>query len=336
MGTESDTVYQMPPRLHDSEGAVRRVGVEVEFAGLDVDEASQLVARLFGGTPEREHRFGMVVRGTRFGDFRVELDARVLKEQRYKAFLERIGAPEPVQDAVEDAMEAVARTWLPSEIVSPPLPITDVHEMEVLRRALYEHNADGTKASVLYTFGFQLNPELPGRDADTLVRYLRAFLLLYDWLVDVSKIDFTRKLSSFIDPFPESYRKKVIDPAYRPDLDQLIDDYLADNPTRNRPLDMLPAFATMRHDKVIAAAKEHDQVKARPTFHYRLPNCCVDDPKWTFAQEWNRWVEVERLAEDPVRLESMARAYLAAGSEDGEVDPRAWSEQVAGWLAEAA
>jgi hypothetical protein len=126
--------------------------------------------------------------------------------------------------------------------------------------------------------------------------------LLYDWLVEEARIDFTRKLSSFIDPFPEPFRRKVIDPDYRPDVDGLIDDYLADNPTRNRPLDMLPAFATLRHDRVLAAAKEHDQVKPRPTFHYRLPNCCVDDPAWTFAQEWNRWVAVERLAEDRVRL----------------------------------
>jgi hypothetical protein len=137
--------------------------VEVEFAGLTVDEASELVASLFGGTPEPQNRFGTLVRATRLGDFRVELDSRVLKEERYKAFLEKIGAPPPVQEAVEDALEAVAYSWLPSEIVCPPIPIRELAELEVLRRALYEHHADGTRASVLYTFGFQLNPELPGR-----------------------------------------------------------------------------------------------------------------------------------------------------------------------------
>ena len=29
-------------------------------------------------------------------------------------------------------------------------------------------------------------------------------------------------------------------------VDALVDDYLRDNPTRNRPLDMLPAFCTLR------------------------------------------------------------------------------------------
>ena len=30
------------------------------------------------------------------------------------------------------------------------------------------------------------------------------------------------------------------------------------------------------------------------------------------AAEWNRWVEVERLANDPERLAAMSRDYLAA------------------------
>jgi hypothetical protein len=36
----------------------------------------------------------------------------------------------------------------------------------------------------------------------------------------------------------------------------------------------------------------------------------VDEPQWTLAAEWNRWVEVERLASDPQRLATMSRDYF--------------------------
>ena len=53
-------------------------------------------------------------------------------------------------------------------------------------------------------------------------------------------------------------------------------------------------------------------VKPRPAFHYRLPNCMIDEPQWTLAREWNLWVMIERLANDAPRLAEMSREYLAA------------------------
>ena len=79
-------------------------------------------------------------------------------------------------------------------------------------------------------------------------------MVLYDWLVDVSDIDVSRKLSAFIDPFPIEYRALVTSPDYAPDLDRLIGDYLDANPTRNRALDMLPMFAHLRRKEVLARA----------------------------------------------------------------------------------
>jgi hypothetical protein len=38
----------------------------------------------------------------------------------------------------------------------------------------------------------------------------------------------------------------------------------------------------------------------------------VDEPDWTLAREWNTWVQVERLANDPQRLAEMSRDFLAA------------------------
>jgi len=289
----------------------RRVGVEIEFAGLSVDEASSLVQRLYGGEIAPVNRFTTQVVGSSLGDFRIEIDSMPLKKQSYKAFLEKMHAGKAITGVVEDVMEAVIRQWVPTEIVTAPIAIHEVERIEALRWALRAENAEGTRKSVLYGFGFQLNPELPGLDAFTLWRYLKAFLALYDWLAAVIDVDSTRAYSPFVNAFPDAYRRKVLAPGYAPDLDTLIADYLEDSPTRNRPLDMLPVFATLRRDLVLSTAAEHDQVKPRPTFHYRLPNCLVDDPAWSFALEWNRWVEVERLAEDLSRLDAVSAELLA-------------------------
>jgi hypothetical protein len=58
--------------------------------------------------------------------------------------------------------------------------------------------------------------------------------------------------------------------------------------------------------------QERHLVKPRPAFHYRLPNCMIDEPEWTVAREWNTWVAVERLAADPGRLGALSREYMRA------------------------
>lgn len=316
--------YRMPPRITTAEGHPRKIGIEVEFAGLSVDEASALVQRVYGGEIEVVHRFASEVRGTVLGDFRVEIDSAPLQSQRYRTILEGIGSGEAVTSVVEDVLEGVLRQWVPSEIVSAPVEISELPRFDELRWALFERDAQGTRASPLYGFAFQMNPEVPASDALTLTRYLRAYLALQDWLVAVVDVDPTRRLGPFVDPFPTQYRRRVLAADYAPDLDMLISDYLADNPTRNRGLDMLPVFATLRRDVVMAGAAEHDQVKARPTFHYRLPNCLVDDPAWSFAIEWNRWVEIERLAEDPARLDPLCREVRdALGTSDSSASDEA-------------
>jgi hypothetical protein len=306
-----EVAFELPPLTSTADGRVRKVGVEVEFAGLSVQEATDLVRSLYGGVPEEKTRFTTELAGSSLGDFRIEIDSMPLKRQGYKAFLDKIHAGETVTEVVEDVMESVIRTWVPTEIVSAPIEMRRLSELEPLRWALLREDAEGTKKSILYGFGFQLNPELPSLEAEPIGRYLRSFIALYDWLLAVIDVDVTRAYSPFVDAFPVEYRQKILAPDYAPDLDALIGDYLEHNPTRNRPLDMLPAFASLQKERVLAAAKEPDQVKARPTFHYRLPNCLVDDPSWSFALEWNRWVEVERLAEDRGRLEAVARELVA-------------------------
>ncbi len=327
--TPPSPAWERPPRLHTDDGRMRRVGVEIEFAGLDVDEACVLVRRLYGGSIEPINRFGSTVKGSCHGDFRVEIDSLPLKKERYKGFLDKVGANPYWTGVVEDVLESIAGVFIPAEIVTAPIAIDALDDLERLRWALHAQNAEGTRASILYTFGFQLNPELPGLDPATITRYLRAFMALQDWLFATVEPDATREWAGWTEPFPEAYRRKVLDPDYAPDEDALIGDYLHDNPTRNRAVDMLPLFATLQEERVLAVAKERDQIKARPTFHYRLPNCLVDDPTWSFAREWNRWVEVEKLAEDQDRLNGAAREILA--TPEGKTDKAAAVERARGW-----
>lgn len=48
----------------------------------------------------------------------------------------------------------------------------------------------------------------------------------------------------------------------------------------------------------------------RPAFHYRLPNSRIDDPGWRFEDEWNLWLEIEKLAGDKEMLHKLSRLYV--------------------------
>ena len=76
-------------------------------------------------------------------------------------------------------------------------------------------------------------------------------------------------------------------------------------------LEELGTLAYLDRDRVMRAAKERHLIKGRPAFHYRLPNCLVDEPDWTVAREWNTWVAVERLAGSVLLLVSPLKHWWA-------------------------
>lgn len=305
--------FPMPERLHTESGALRRVGVELEFAGLELPRISAVLHDCFGGRIVEDSAFVHRVEDTRWGTFVVELDASLLKERIYADYLRRIGIDLPAdasRDRLEDFLARAASTVVPMEVVTPPIPLPDLHKMEELRGRLLREDAMGTRASWLYAFGLHLNPELAVLNADEALRHLRAFLLLHDWLHVAGEIDWTRRIMPYIDPFPDSYRRRVIDPSYAPDLEQLVADYLRDNPTRNRSLDMLPLFRELLGDRAVAPLGDAAHlVKPRPAFHYRLPNCRIDEPDWTLAHEYGGWVAVEWLAQRPECMADLADRF---------------------------
>jgi hypothetical protein len=322
---------KQPPWLETTAGKTRRIGVELEMSGLELDALAACVADFFKLEIRSHGRYERVLEGDPAGDWVVELDYDLLKrlgrETRADDTLEgEIGR------AAEDALAWAAEAIVPVEVVGPPLPLERLGEVEGLIVHLRAAGAKGTSDSLVNAFGMQLNPEVPGTDADTLTACLKAFLCLSDWLVARADINLARRVTSYVDPFPPEYIRKVIAPDYRPDLSVLIDDYLADNPTRNRMLDMLPLFLFLDEARV-RKVTDDPLVKARPTFHYRLPDCEIHKPDWGLYLAWNDWVEVERLAADTQRLNGCCAAYRAFLDRPLERWLEAWKDVLeAEWL----
>ncbi|MDG5767617.1 amidoligase family protein [Balneolales bacterium ANBcel1] len=311
-GTES---VQFPPLMENMEGEPRKMGLEIEFSGLSIDRIVSLVRMCYGGTADAESEYKIKVRDTRLGDFTVELDWVLLQKMAKTDYFGKLGDEIGVkidarwQKRVEKLLATTAEPFVPYEVSFPPVPFDKIADLEELRKAIYRMRGKGTSASPFNAFGLHLNPETPSGDPAVIRRYFQAFLLLYEWLRLSHEIDVMREITPFIDPFPDKYVEKVLDSGYNPDLETLIDDYLKDNPTRNRPLDLLPLFAW--HDEERVREKLGDElIRPRPTFHYRLPNSSIDDPEWTFTREWNVWVEVERLAESGEKLKSLQDLFL--------------------------
>src|SRR5690606_18854107 len=93
------------------------------------------------------------------------------------------------------AEEAVARlgsNLIPLEVISPPLPLSDLELVNELVAVLRAAGAKGTSDSVVNAFGLQFNPEVPATDAVTIKHCLQAFVCLYDWLAPRACSDLLR------------------------------------------------------------------------------------------------------------------------------------------------
>lgn len=327
--------FRQPPRMNTPEGSQRRIGVELEFAGVGLQRISEIIARMAEGEIEPVNRFEHDVTGAAEGKYTVLMDSRVLHSARYLEFLSKLGidgqTPETLHD-IEQLLEDVAGMLVPYEVVTPPLPFKRLDFSDRLRETLRAAGAVGTTGSPFYAFGLHLNVEAASLEAGWLLAMLRAYVLLEEWIAHETEVIVTRKMSSFIDPFPVEYVAKLLDPSYDPDLKALMTDYLEYNPTRNRSLDMLPLFCHLDCDLVHGYPVEHHKMKPRPAFHYRLPNCKIDEPDWRVAIEWNYWVDIERLAEDRELLDAMSRDFLKRPGFPGRLLVESWPDRVNKWL----
>jgi len=324
MPSSERPALRLPPETRNPEGRPRRLGIELEFGDLTLNQATEVVHGLFGGRIESRDAYRNEVVDTEVGDFLIELDAVFAHAEPGE------GMTAELEEMIAERIGDVAKLWLPMEIACPPVEIGEIDRVEKLVEALRDAGATGTAQQLYYAFGCQFNPEVPSLDIAVVLRQFRAYLLLEDWLRMVSGRDISRRVLYFANPFPRRYARAVLARGYDPDWAAFIDDYLEDNPTRNRDLDLLPLFAHLDRERLERRLAD-PRVKARPTYHYRVPDSRIDEPDWSLTLEWNRWVLVEELAEDAGRFEDMRKAFLERAN-----GRNAWASEVEKWLPDQA
>ncbi|WP_243370316.1 amidoligase family protein [Microvirga solisilvae] len=301
--------FLSPPLLRNESGAMRTVGVEIEFVGPSAERTVQALHQTLGGRIIEVDPHSFCLRDSIIGEMTVELDSRILHPGKGGS------GPKGVLPKLAALFGFAASYLVPCELVTAPFPIDRLQELDRILGILRKLGAKGTQDAPFYAFGLHFNPEIPSQDAETLAAFMKSFVLLNPWLRREVSPDRTRGLLGFADPFPTDYVRKVVSPDYWPDISRFIDDYLSANPTRNRDLDLLPLLHHLDKDRV-RAVLPNEKINGRPTFHYRLPDARVSDPGWSIAPDWNRWVAVERLAADRERLDMVGRTYLAFEGED--------------------
>jgi hypothetical protein len=279
---------------------VRRVGIEIEFMGPSARVAAGFIARALGGSVDVEDPHAFRILGTRLGDMRIETDLRYVHPQRHPNLGLRLNG------RTAALLGAVVSPFVPRELVTAPLPIDRLPELDDLVDVLRAAGAHGNGAVLLDSLGLHFNVDPPRLDAETVSAFLKAFLIMSERLRQETARG-SRRLAHALPPeFPQDYVRQVLAPDYWPDLPDLTADYLVANPTRDRGLDLLPLLAYVDGDRV-RSALPHEKISARPAFHYRLPQAHLSDPKWSIMPDWHRWLAVERLASNPEKLRTIGR-----------------------------
>ena len=323
----ANSPYTMPPHIQTSDGRIRRLGIEIELSGPEVKDLVELVQKVFPGKTERLSEREWLIHSDDYDTFTVEVDSQLLK--RIARDYENSG--DLIDELTSHTLGTITKNWVPCEIVTPPLPMTDIGKMDRLVELVRERGGKGTRDSIWNAFGLHFNPEIAALDAVTVLHHLQAYICCHDWLVDQFGVDFSRRVTPYIKAFEEDYIEFILREDYKPNMDALIDDYIRFNPTRNRALDMLPLF--LHIDEARVREKIQDPlVKPRPTFHYRLPDCDIDNPEWGLWAAWNDWVRVEVLADNAKTLRACANAYLQHLDSFTPDFLKPWKEQVVQWL----
>ncbi len=292
------TTHEMIPTVRTlpvpetADGSPRRVGVEIELGNLAAVEVARIVRTVCGGTVSEKGPHDFSVCGTVFGDLDVYLDTRFRKDA--ETWLQKAGLD-------------LAQLVVPVEIVTSPIPPEMLPGLDEMIAVLADQGATGTSGSIMLGFGVHLNIEIADSTSDHIGGVLTSFALLEAALRDVMQIDASRRLLPFTSPYPHALVDRLVAERAR-GLDALAQLYLEENPTRNSALDMLPIFAHL-DPETVADRIEEDAVSARPAFHYRLPDCRLDEADWSVTAEWNRWTVIERAADEKI-LAVLCKAWL--------------------------
>lgn len=280
--------FRPPPFPDTRDGAPRKVGVELEFAGIDPADAAGAVADALGAEARETGPEFWELDGPG-GAWELYRDTALRKSESGRRVAE------------------LAAPVIPVECVAPPLPLAELGAVEAAAAALARAGASGSENGVLLGLGMHLNVETRSVEARDLVPVVRAFAMIEDSLRAADPIDLSRRALPFVDPFPSAFVSAAAAGADW-DFDALLEAVLTHTPTRNRALDVLPVLKFVDEARVTAALGEGVKIGARPAWHYRLPDCRIDAPDWSIAREWDRWLLVEEVAARPDLLDALAEA----------------------------
>jgi hypothetical protein len=320
--------YVIPQQTKNEKGEQRKIGFELEFGDLELDKAAAVVAETFSASIEKKSEMEFLVKSKEFGVFKVELDWQLGKKIAEKFTGKSLpdGGNEP--DAVIDWFKWLAGLLVPVEIVCPPLNIADCGELDVMVEKLRDAGAKGTEESYLYAFGVHINPEIADSSAYSIAKYLQAFGLAQDWLFDINRVDPMRRVTPYINTYGSTYLELIF--QYTQDITrkQLIEDYMRYNATRNRSLDMLPLWKYFEDDLLEKFELDDTLTQARPTFHYRMPNCEIDKKGWYLSESWNIWCVVEYIAANENVLGNLMQYRQQSREKSFLIDDKEWHSEL--------
>ena len=302
---DQKVTFKTPSITVNGDGSLRRVGFELEFSGLALDETINTVQSSLGGNLIDTNPAEQLIHVDSMGDFNVEIDWDFLKRTA------KVNNQNEDDSKWIQQLSIVASALVPVEVVCPPIPITSLNLLDPMVSRLRRAGAVGTEESLIATYGVHINTEIPNLDAETFFAYLRSFSLLQWWLVEAHHVNTSRKISPYIDLYPENY-VKLLASQTSPCMDKIFEDYLEYNASRNRALDLLPILADIDKPRVFDKVND-PKIKSRPAFHYRLPNCNIEHNEWSLAQSWNIWWVVEQLAQRRDDIKVLSGAFLDAG-----------------------
>ena len=268
---------------------MRKVGIEIEFAGIDTMTAAKAIALSIGGTLKHHSPHLIDIEETKLGHMRIELDTQYVhpKSDDEHEFL---------KDG-RNLLGSAVTSLVPQELVTDPISMDQLHMLDDITNSLTAAGATGTHDSILYAFGLHLNPEIASNETSYLLAIMRTLVLYNAEVYAALSPDITRRTMGWAQAYTPEYEAHIMKPAYQPDQPTLIKDYIALNKGRNHHLDMLPIFAFL-DEKLVTSLMSDALLSARPAFHFRLPNSGIGDPDWTIRDDWNLWVKIENKADE--------------------------------------
>ena len=138
--------WELPCKLEKADGDPRRVGIEIELQGIDVEDLAELTAETLGGTVDRVSSVEFNIDVSDFGKFPVEVDFRLLKELAHEREERIDSGDEGLMDFAVDLLGGASAVLVPCEIVTPPIPMQSMTKpMDALVHRLRAAGAQGTR-----------------------------------------------------------------------------------------------------------------------------------------------------------------------------------------------